>query len=255
MLTSFNTPFGSIKVWQQGSVRDLYLDNDTVIQSQLDVTQKEKLQLQYTRAMMSFLLFRSNPESFLLLGLGGGSIIHFLSHWFPKLQMTAVDINETIVDIANEYFEIESLKNLNIHIADASTYLTKSQQKNLSVIMLDLHDGKHSVDFLYSNHFQQQCFDALSAEGVLVINLLTDSSQDFLKLMTALRQSFTGISICMSLKEQKNTLLFAFKSLDKLDMDQLHIKAKQYQEKFGIEFVEFVEQVSMIGAKDSVLEA
>lgn len=235
-------------------MRELYLDNDIAIQSQLDVAQKEKLQLQYTRAMMSFLLFRSHPESFLLLGLGGGSIIHFLSHWFPKLQMTTVDINETMVDIANQYFEIENLKNIDVHIADASTYLTQSQQKNLSVIMLDLHDGKHSPDFIYNNDFLQQCYNALSTEGVLVINLLTDSSQDFLNLMSALRQSFTGISICMTLKEQKNTLLFAFKSLDELDMEQLQIKAKQYQEKFDIEFVEFVEHMSVIGAKNSVLE-
>lgn len=249
LLISEETPWGVVDVWQEGSVRYLYIQDQTAIQSQLDMARKEILLLQHNRAMMSFLLFQEQPQSILLLGLGGGSIIHFLSHWFPELKITVVDINEKIVSMGKKYFGVLETPQVSIEVADAYSYLLKTKQKNMSVILVDLHNGNCLPDFLFKNDFMDQCFQALSLEGVLVINVLVSNDQNFIDIMTAVRKSFKGIGICMPLDNQKNILLFAFKSLRTLDMHQLHNKASQCQQIYDIEFEKFVNDLIKVDAK------
>ncbi len=169
-----HTRCGDLQVWQKDSVRSLYIRDKKAIQSQLDMAKKEKLLLPHSRAMMSFLLFQEQPQSILLLGLGGGSIIHFLVYWFPALKITAIEINEEIVNIAKKYFALSTLKTsspralVNIEIADAFAYLKRKNQKNINAILVDLHDGASLPDFLYTADFMEHCFHQLSSGGVLV---------------------------------------------------------------------------------------
>ncbi len=249
LLISEKTPWGNIEVWQNSRVRDLYIQDKSSIQSRLNLDQKEKLLLKNTQAMMSFLLFQPNPESALLLGLGGGGIIHFLSHWFPELKITAVDISKPMLRIAKKYFEITNTPQISLKTADALTYLTQTKKKNHNVILIDIHDGKRTPDFLYDPDFVDQCFQTLSSKGVLVINAIVNSDQNFLNIMTALRTHFTGVSLCMPLKQHQNILLFAFKSRDALDMDQLHNQAILLQQKYDIEFGQFVKSIVKVDAK------
>lgn len=245
LLISEDSPWGNIEVWQEGTVRSLYIQNNIATQSQLDMARKEKLLPQYCRAMMSFLLFKSNPKSVLLFGLGGGSIVHFLYHWFPRLKITAVDINDKVINIAKAFFDVSETPQVSVQVADASTYINQTKQHNIDVILVDIHNGECLPAFLYNPDFIAQCFRALSAKGILVINVLVNTNEELLNLMRALRQSFSGISLCMTLDNQKNILLFAFKSPDKL----LNINANEYQRKYGIEFDQFVNKIIKVDAK------
>jgi len=253
LLASKNSPSGNIEVWQKNTVRYLYIQDKTAVQSQVDMAQKEKLQLQHNQAMMSFLLFQNKPESVLLFGLGGGSIIHFLTHWFPQLQITAVDIDEKVVEIAKQYFEIPETPQININIADAENYLAKNKINDINVIIVDLHDGKSLPEFLYKPDYIAQCFDALSSRGILVINMLVNSDQEFLAILTALRQSFIGTSFCLQFDNQKNILLFAFKSPQIPDITQLPEKAASCQKKYNIEFEQLLKNIVIVEAKVDVL--
>ncbi|MCF6323587.1 MAG: hypothetical protein L3J89_04560 [Gammaproteobacteria bacterium] len=249
LLISEETPWGVVDVWQEGSVRSLYIQDQTALQSQLDMARKEILLLQHCRAMMSFLLFQEQPQSILLLGLGGGSIIHFLRHWFPELKITAVDINEKIVNVGEKYFDVLETPQVSIEVADAFSYLLKSRKKNMNVILVDLHNGNCLPDFVFQYDFMDQCYQALSLDGVLVINILVSNDQGFIDIMTAVRKSFKNISIYIALENQKNILLFAFKSLRTLDIHQLYIKAVECQKIYGIEFEEFVNNLIKVDAQ------
>jgi len=244
-----STPWGNLEVWQKDSVRSLYIRDKKAIQSQLDMAKKEKLLLPHTRAMMSFLLFKPEPQSVLLFGLGGGGIIHFLCHWFPELKIVVVDINEKVVDIGKKYFALSATPLVSIEIADAATYIKNTKQENINVILVDVHNGDCLPDFLYDHAFMAQCFHALSSGGVLVINVLINNEQDFTDILIALREIFIDVSLCMAFKNQRNILLFAFKTPGVLDINQLRARAIQCQKKYGIEFEEFIDGVIKIDAK------
>jgi len=252
MLVAEETPWGNLEVWQDGSVRSLYIQDKLAIQSQLDMVQKEKLLLPHTRAMMSFLIFQPQPQSMLLLGLGGGSIIHFLTHWFPGLEITAVEINDKVVKIGEKYFALSPFPpkaQVNIEIADAFAYLKRIKKKNVNVMLVDLHDGDALPNFMHTPAFMARCFHHLSSSGVLVINLLVKNEKEFTDTLTALRCSFSNISLCMAFKNQKNILLFAFMSPSVLNMTQLQARASQCQGKYNIEFEAFVSNIAKIDAK------
>src|SRR3989344_462699 len=42
-------------------------------------------------------------KSILVLGIGGGTVIELLSARFPTAAITAVDVDQTIIDIAKDY--------------------------------------------------------------------------------------------------------------------------------------------------------
>lgn len=62
-------------------------------------------------------------QNILLLGLGGGSVIPILNKYFPHAQITAVEIDEMIIEIAKKYFAIQQFNNLTIIHDDAFEYL------------------------------------------------------------------------------------------------------------------------------------
>jgi spermidine synthase len=46
---------------------------------------------------MSALIFISAPERILVLGTAGGSLLHFLRHYYPQADITAVDIDNDLI--------------------------------------------------------------------------------------------------------------------------------------------------------------
>ena len=46
----------------------------------------------------------TEPVRALLVGVGGGTILHLLSRKFPKLRMIGVEIDEEILKIARQFF-------------------------------------------------------------------------------------------------------------------------------------------------------
>ena len=251
-LTSETSPEGTIEVWQTGTTRNLYINSSTATQSQLDIADKATLQLQYTRAMMSFLLLQPNPKSALLLGLGGGSIIHFLSHYLPSLNITAVDSNAHVINLAQDYFDIRTTDHINLRHADALTYLAQTSPEQYDTLLVDIHDGLTLPEFLFQDRFMALCFHTLTKNGVLVINLLITEENQFLTLMKALRIHFKDISLCITLENEKNIIVLAFKTLPSLDIEVLKNTATQCQEKYAIEFNQFVKNIIIIPAQNEI---
>ena len=58
-------------------------------------------------------------QKVLLLGMGGGDIIKLLTSYQPTTKITAVEIVEELVEMAENYFGIAQSENLHIKIADA----------------------------------------------------------------------------------------------------------------------------------------
>lgn len=83
------------------------------------------------------------PESILVLGLGGGSSLFWLRKRFPKAQITAIEIDPVMIDIANKYFKVGKIKNLEIINADALEYIKSSKQndEHWSLILVDCYQG------------------------------------------------------------------------------------------------------------------
>ena len=88
----------------EGRRMSLRFDSETV-QSTMNLDDPTRLELEYTRAMMLFLLFNPAPRSILMIGLGGGSLPKYCHRHLPDCDITVVEINPAVIAL-REVFQV-----------------------------------------------------------------------------------------------------------------------------------------------------
>jgi len=107
----------------------------------------------------------------LILGLGGGSVVASLRNKFDfNGYIQAVDIDEKIIEIAKNDFEIRSSKNLAITKYDAFKYVKKNNKKH-DLIIIDLFINNEVPDQFYSAAFCANIEKLVSEKGYFIFNL------------------------------------------------------------------------------------
>lgn len=112
----------------------------------------------------------SDMGSVLLLGLGGGSVIETLRNDFDyKKSVVAVDIDEKIIDIARNEFNLKDDKHLEIHCRDAFVFMQNNGRK-FDLIIIDLFiDTEVPTPFL-TIPFWENVLNAASGKGNILFN-------------------------------------------------------------------------------------
>ena len=91
-------------VHTEGRRVSLRFDHETV-QSTMNLDDPTRLELEYTRAMMLFLLFKPAPRSILMIGLGGGSLPKYCHRHLVDCDITVVEINPAVIAL-REVFQV-----------------------------------------------------------------------------------------------------------------------------------------------------
>jgi spermidine synthase len=109
----------------------------------------------------------------LLLGLGGGSVIKTLRNEFKyNHKITAVEIDDIILQIAFKEFNIKPNENLELVNDNALFYVRKSKQK-YDLIIIDLFiDNAVPKDF-YEADFWNNIYNITSKGGSILFNAST----------------------------------------------------------------------------------
>lgn len=197
---------GSLQVWQQANLR--YLDfADGLLQSAIDINDPGVLPFSLNRAMLAGSLFSAPIKRVLLAGAGGGASARFLAHRFPDIEGEAVEISAEIAGIARQYFEFP--KSWSSHIEDIRQFIHQSQAP-YDVILLDIAVAQKTPDWILNADFLQQCRAQLTVKGHLAINLLVDDADGFLAALKVIRQVFNKRTVCLSLENHRNIVVFAF---------------------------------------------
>ncbi|VAW91084.1 hypothetical protein MNBD_GAMMA22-2619 [hydrothermal vent metagenome] len=85
----------------------------------------------------SFFYSSDKLQRVLLLGVGGGAVIHHLQHFHAPLEIIGVELNPIHIDIAYKYFKIKK-NQANIIEADAVQWLQNYQGEKFDIIIDDL---------------------------------------------------------------------------------------------------------------------
>mgnify|MGYP003119732809 CR=1 FL=1 len=136
-------------------------------------------------------------NSVLLLGLGGGSVIQTLRDDFNyKKQITAVDIDPVIIDIAITEFGLESNSELKIICQDALQYVNQNTQQ-FDLIIVDLFiDITVPKQFLELS-FWEDIIKLKSSNGVILFNgsLEKEKSQNLKKVIVFLKSKVYKVEV------------------------------------------------------------
>ncbi len=232
-----------VDISEKDGVRALHLGSVTV-QSAMRVSAPYDLELNYSRGMMMFLLFAGNVRDVLIIGLGGGSIPKFIYRYLPPMRVTAVELNPAVIAAARgPFFLPPDDERLRVIEGDGIHYVNENPE-SADVLMLDAFDASGLAPGLTSQGFYDDSFNALTRDGILIVNLW-GSDKNFDVYLQRIEQTCGGRVLVLPTGRPGNILVFGFRrDAGDLRWKTLRERAKALQLSHPqISFLDFVERL------------
>ncbi|GIZ08305.1 spermidine synthase [Flavobacterium sp. UMI-01] len=120
-----------------------------------------------------------NMEHILVLGVAGASVVKTIINDIDyKGRITGVEIDANIITVANKYFNIHKIHQLEIVIDDAFEFVLKTKDQ-YDLIIIDLFQDTRIPSFVYENYFRDRVCFLLKNKGAILFNtILLDSKQN-----------------------------------------------------------------------------
>ncbi len=114
-------------------------------------------------------------ENILILGVAGGSVIKTLVDEIKfEGKIVGVEIDSQIIEIANKYFDLNKIQNLEIVIEDASKFV-KNHTYIYDLIIIDIFQDSFMPEFLFEEDFIQNTLALLNEKGIVIFNTIANS--------------------------------------------------------------------------------
>ncbi len=229
----------AVEVSESRGVRTLHLGGEA-IQSALRLTMPDRLELAYTRAMMTFLLFVPAPRDILMVGLGGGSIARFVHERLPRTRITAIELNPKVLAAARTFFGLPpDDRRLRVILGDGADHVP-AYRGACDVVLLDAFDNLRSVRSLATTAFYATCRDALRPGGVFVVNFIADEPR-LATYLARLGEAFDGRVLRLPSQDRINTVAFAFRGpAGPIPIAPLKRAARELERRYELPFDRFV---------------
>ncbi len=130
-----------------------------------------ELVLEYTRALMAFVLVHPHPARVLMVGLGGGSIVRYMQAHLPDTHLTVVEIAADVIDLRDEFEVPPDGPTLSVVCADGARYMTRDDLPPFDAILIDGFTAEGQPPALATPAFYRACRARLAPGGMLLINL------------------------------------------------------------------------------------
>lgn len=147
-------------------------------------------------------------ENILVLGVAGGSVIKSLREEFHNSgKICGVELDEKSIELANEYFGLNQIKNVEIIIDDASEFIKKDSGK-YDLIIIDIFQDKVMPAFLFTKNFIENIKLRLNNGGTVLFNsivVLSSEHERNYKFEKMIRTKFASV-IKLSRVEGDNEL-------------------------------------------------
>ncbi len=152
-------------------------------------------------------------ESILILGVAGGSVIKTLVEEVKfKGQITGIEIDEEIVEIANKYFKLSEIKNLDLIIDDAFEFVLKTKEK-YDLIIIDIFQDTTMPNFLFEDFFINRVNYLLKRDGFILFNTMVINERERVRNLDYKKKFNGDFSLRMYPKVEVHNELFTIKKL------------------------------------------
>jgi spermidine synthase len=153
-------------------------------------------------------------ENVLVLGVAGGSVIKTLTQEVKfKGKITGVEIDETAVEIAKKFFELDQIPNLNLVVDDAFEFVLKTKEK-YDLIIIDVFQDTKMPNFLFEDFFINRINFLLQVNGFILFNTMVLSFTDKKRNATYKTKFNDNYSVRLYPKVETHNELFTIKKLN-----------------------------------------
>lgn len=123
-------------------------------------------------------LLNKSVKKILLIGFGTGKIVKDYEYLFENLKsITAVDIEENILEIARDYFDFKESDKFNFILQDGITFLRNSKTK-YDLIVVDVANNDGIESRFFGEEYLDLVKNSLKQGGIFVSNLCASPDLD-----------------------------------------------------------------------------
>lgn len=214
-----NDPF----VIESRRFKSIHFDQAST-QSLMDIQAPMKLVVDYTKTIMGFLFFQPNPKNIAMIGLGGGSIAKYCHHHLPGSHFLVIENNPKVIALRDQFYIPEDDSHFEVKEADGAAFI-KNTDRQFDVLIVDGFDKHGQPSQLCSKSFYDNCFRALTPDGILVINFCGEVDHNR-RYQDLVNQSFQNDSVMVLDRSHVNQVLFACKgNMLTVSIEELMAKA------------------------------
>ncbi len=163
---------GHVQVVEFGDIRRIVVDN---IYQSVSHNAKSTSRLYWGKVVQILKENFVDLENLLLLGLGGGTLVHLISQQFPGVNITSVEIDQLMVDIANDYFSVAEIPNHRVIVGDAMRVVIEPhtfglEEMMFNALIVDIYVGEKYPDLGKSGNFISAVKRLVRPGGLVIFN-------------------------------------------------------------------------------------
>ncbi|KMQ96795.1 methyltransferase-like protein 13 isoform x3 protein [Lasius niger] len=170
-------------------------------------------------------------QEIMIIGLGGGALCMFLHHCFPKLKITAVEIDNAMLKMATEYFNLILDDRMKVEIADGIRFIKDAAacEKKYKAILFDIDSKDTTVgmscppkQFLELSILKTVAA-CLTEDGLFILNLVSRDRNLKQRAKDELNSIFQSLA-CYTIQDEVNEIVMC--SVEKHDSKEWRNKFK-----------------------------
>ena len=232
-----------VLVTDEGNLRSLRFGTEER-QSCIDLQTPWELQLAYTQWMATALLLHPRPDKFLLFGLGGCALPHFLRHHHPEASIDVVEKEAQVIQLAHGYFKLPFSDTLHLIHQDAVAFLETAETSGYHVAFLDIFGPGAMASALFNPDLYRALLAVLAPDGVLAVNLWNGDRALFNQALQAVREGSDGQVLQMQVKKRSNVILLVFpREIPHKSIKKAQKNSHLYQQRYGLDFAQYLKRL------------
>ncbi len=184
---------GRIDVVQVGKTRKMKVAG---IEQSLSWDAPSTKRLVWGRAVDVLKHNESKLKNILVLGLGGATVQHLITRAFPEVHIVSVDIDPVMKEVAQKYFDLDSIPNHRVIIDDACRVIVEPEnfdlaKKSFQAAYVDIFVGSTFPELGKSGNFVSAIKEMVMPGGLVIFNrLYTKDYQDEVNLFIDFIEGF-----------------------------------------------------------------
>lgn len=142
------------------------------------IADPDRIVFEYLRMMTSALFVLPDPDSILIIGLGGATLPNALHKLLPHTVIDTVELDPAVIRVARRYFGYKTDATQRVFARDGRDFVEQARRngRHYDIVMLDAFDSDYIPAHLLTLEFLQTVRDILTPRGLVVANSFARST-------------------------------------------------------------------------------
>lgn len=164
--------YNNIYVFKEGPIITLTFGHNRALYTETVYDTRDELALpsRYTRYMTAVLAYAGDVDRVLEIGFGGGRTAWYLHRTMPDLEVTSVELDPEVFELAKRYFGVRLERNFNVSIEDGRRYIMR-RRTQWPVVLIDAYRSAFVPFHLLTTEFYRLVKTRVRPGGAVAQNV------------------------------------------------------------------------------------